>query len=40
MKAWQIPYVIFDQTKTAQDLIVEIEKARKEKRSGAVLIGE
>lgn len=40
MKAWQIPYVVFDRTNTAADLADAIRQARAEKRAGAVLIAE
>jgi sulfopyruvate decarboxylase TPP-binding subunit len=40
MKAWQIPYVVFDRTNTAADLVVAIQQAHAEKRAGAVLIAE
>src|SRR5438045_959381 len=37
MKAWQIPYVIFDKNNTAADLADAIRHARAANRSGAVL---
>jgi sulfopyruvate decarboxylase TPP-binding subunit len=40
MRAWQIPYVVFDRSRTADDLEKEIRQAQAEQRAGAVLIAE
>ncbi len=40
LRAWQIPYVIFDESKTAADLAAAILQARTERRAGAVLLAE
>lgn len=40
LKAWQVPYVVFDKRNTAADLAREYRLAQTEKRAGAVLIAE
>lgn len=40
MQAWQIPYVMFDDKNTAEELAAEYRKAWSEKRAGAVLVME
>lgn len=40
MQAWRVPYVVLDQRHTADDLVNEYQKARRECRPGAVLIAE
>ena len=40
LRAWQIPYVVFDQSNHAKDLEREYRRAQTEKRAGAVLIAE
>ncbi len=40
MKAWQVPYVVFDNQNTAADLARAYRHAQAEKRAGAVLIAE
>jgi sulfopyruvate decarboxylase TPP-binding subunit len=40
MKAWQVPYTIFDESKSAADLAAAYRQAWAEKRAGAVLIPE
>lgn len=40
MKAWQIPYVVFDRSSTAADLADAYRRAQAEHRAGAVLIAE
>lgn len=40
MRAWQIPYVVFDNRNTAVDLANAIRQAQAENRAGAVLLAE
>jgi len=40
LRAWQVPYVLFDREKTPADLAAEYRKAQAEKRAGAVLWAE
>jgi len=40
LRAWEIPYVVFDQRNTAEDLAAAYRQAQAEKRAGAVLIAE
>lgn len=40
MKTWQIPYVVFDNSSTADDLAAQYLQAQKEGRMAAVLIAE
>jgi sulfopyruvate decarboxylase subunit alpha len=40
MRAWQIPYQVFDDSKTARDLADEYHQAQAEGRAGAVLLAE
>jgi sulfopyruvate decarboxylase TPP-binding subunit len=40
MRAWQIPYVLFEDRHTAADLAAAYRQARAEKRAGAVLLPE
>lgn len=40
VQAWQVPYVILDQNSPPADIAAEFERARNEKRAGAVLLAE
>jgi len=40
LRAWQIPYVVFDHRNSADDLAAAYRQAQAEKRAGAVLIAE
>jgi sulfopyruvate decarboxylase TPP-binding subunit len=40
LRAWQIPYVLFDQRHTGADLAAAYREAWNEKRAGAVLLAE
>ena len=40
LRAWQIPYELFDESKTAADLASAIRQARSGRRAGAVLLAE
>ncbi len=40
MRAWQIPYVLFDRQHTAEDLAAAYRQAQAEHRAGAVLLPE
>jgi hypothetical protein len=40
MRAWGVPFVVFDSSKSADDLAQEYRKAQAEGRAGAVLIAE
>ena len=40
LKAWQIPFIVLDKSNSVADLVAEYEKARQEKRAGAVFIAE
>ncbi len=40
VEAWQLPYVLFDRSRTADDLAAEYRKARAENRPGVVLLAE
>jgi sulfopyruvate decarboxylase subunit alpha len=40
LRAWQIPYVLFDEKHTAADLAATYQQARAERRAGAVLLAE
>jgi sulfopyruvate decarboxylase TPP-binding subunit len=40
LRAWQIPYLLFDHQHTAADLAAAYRQARAENRAGAVLIPE
>src|SRR5262245_48720791 len=40
VEAWRLPYVLFDRTRTADDLAAEYRKARADKRPGVVLLAE
>ena len=40
LKAWQIPYVLFDDKNTAADLAAAYRQARSEGRAGVVLLAE
>src|SRR5476649_2289590 len=40
MRAWQVPYVVLDQHKSADDLANAYRQAQAEQRAGAVLIAE
>jgi sulfopyruvate decarboxylase TPP-binding subunit len=40
LKAWQIPYALFDQKNTGADLEAAIREAQKQNRAGAILIAE
>jgi sulfopyruvate decarboxylase subunit alpha len=40
IRAWQVPYDLFDNTKNAQDLANAYLKAQAEMRAGAVLLAE
>src|SRR5205085_4775508 len=40
LRAWQIPYVLFDDKKTAADLAAAYQQARTQRRAGAVLLAE
>jgi sulfopyruvate decarboxylase TPP-binding subunit len=40
MRAWQVPYVVFDRRHTPADLAAEYQKAREARRAGAVLWAE
>src|SRR5438132_9215990 len=38
LRAWQIPYVLFDESKSAANLAAAYRQARVERRAGAVLL--
>lgn len=40
LRAWQIPYVLFDRSRSAADLADAYHLARAEERAGAVLVAE
>jgi sulfopyruvate decarboxylase TPP-binding subunit len=40
LRAWQIPYVLFDRSHTAADLAAAYRQAQAEGRAGAVLLAE
>lgn len=40
VEAWGLPYVLFDATKTADDLAAEYRRAQSEQRAGVVLLAE
>jgi hypothetical protein len=40
LRAWQIPYTLFDNRNTGDDLAKAIRAAQTEKRAGAVLLAE
>jgi sulfopyruvate decarboxylase TPP-binding subunit len=40
LRAWQIPFVLFDERHTAADLAAAYRQARDERRAGAVLLAE
>lgn len=40
VEAWGLPYVLFDGTKTADDLANEYRRAQREQRAGVVLLAE
>jgi sulfopyruvate decarboxylase subunit alpha len=40
LRAWQLPYVLFDEKQTADDLAAAYRQARSDGRAGAVLLAE
>ncbi len=40
LRAWQVPYVVLEQSHSASDLSKAIREARSENRAGAALIAE
>jgi sulfopyruvate decarboxylase TPP-binding subunit len=40
VRAWQIPYVVFDEKNTAADLVLAYRRAQAEKRAGMILYAE